>query len=166
MKRSSLMRMLTMICMLCLVAWLGAGCRGLGGTTHEQSPTLTINNYMQPPGAVTTAPEVASRAVAVPRAAEGGAVPGGAATGGQSADKIAAAGQIVLIFNQGNNPAGAGSNLPTEVARGWLQNALQGAKIPVGQTASTSDTGQQQAFANGTSPGSKPTATTSGTPTQ
>lgn len=146
------MKTLILLCMFGLVACLAPGCRGLGGTTHELSPTVTINNYLPA--------DTSLKAGTVPRAIEGGPVPGGAATGGQSADKFAASGQVVLIFNQGNNPAGAGSNLPTDVARGWLQNALQGAKVPVGQTASTTDTGQQQAFANGTAPGSAPTATT------
>ena len=125
--------------MMGAVAALCAGCGGLGGTTHEQSPSVTIYNYAPPAVAATAAQ---------PREMAG--VPGASAAGGKSSDKFEATngGGVVIIFSQGNNPASAGSNLPTRVAEGWLQNALQGSTVPIGQTPSVTQTGQTQTFSN------------------
>lgn len=154
MKRMSMVQVLLVVCLACLVCWLAAGCGGLGGTTHEQSPSVTINNYLPTPGAVAKAE--------APREIPG--VPGAQAAGGKSEDRFEAhnGGGVVVIFSQGNNPASAGSNLPTDVARGWLQNALQGSTVPIGQQPIVSQSGISQQFANGTGEGSTPSAGNSG----
>jgi len=141
---------------VCVLSMLAVGCNG--GTKHELSPALTINNYLPPTtaNAVSTAPTARDAEAAPPSAS---------ASGGTSSDHIAAKGDIVVIMYQGNNPASASGVLPTDVLRGLAQNALQGSTIPVGQYPSVTQSGQQQTFANGTGVGSTATATAPGSVT-